>query len=299
MLDFIRFRVKAKAAFESLIEHKGLIDLISTYNRFTGETCDYPKKGKLYNLDVNISNDYAYIEGSVHKFYNLLKEGKKINYNDFKVDKCLYSLDWICDFFKLDKAETVVTNLEFGFNLSTDFTVSDIIKENILLWNFDTHNKRQKYKSKGVIKEFGIKDYKIKIYAKGEESQIATSNLIRIELKITAKRILKRLNICSLSDINVEAFKTLYNEFIKQFDKLLIVDSIVSPNGLELHDSAFFSEYTKFEKWNLNKNIKSYYERKKDERKLRKLLKSNNYDTIQSQLRLLIKQKFNELIQEP
>lgn len=296
MLDFIRFRVNNKASFESLIESKGLIDLISPFNRFTGEACDYPKKGKLYNLDVNISNDYAYVEGSIHKFYNLIKEGEKINYNDFKVDKCLYVLNWICDFFKLDKAETVVTNLEFGFNLATDFIVSDIIKENILLWNFDTHNKRQKYKSKGVIKEFGVKDYRIKIYAKGEESQIATSNLIRIELKITAKRILKRLNICNLSDINFEAFKTLYSEFIKQFDKLLIVDSIMPPNGLELHDSVFFSEYTKYEKWNRNKKLKTYYDRKKDERKLRKLLKRNNYDKIQSQLRYLIHQKYNELI---
>lgn len=296
MLDFIRFRVNNKASFESLIESKGLIDLISPFNRFTGKACDYPKKGKLYNLDVNISNDYAYVEGSIHKFYNLIKEGEKINYNDFKVDKCLYVLNWICDFFKLDKAETVVTNLEFGFNLATDFIVSDIIKENILLWNFDTHNKRQKYKSKGVIKEFGVKDYRIKIYAKGEESQIATSNLIRIELKITAKRILKRLNICNLSDINFEAFKTLYSEFIKQFDKLLIVDSIVPPNGLELHDSVFFSEYTKYEKWNRNKKLKTYYDRKKDERKLRKLLKRNNYDKIQSQLRYLIHQKYNELI---
>tara|TARA_R110002049_G_scaffold309282_1_gene520069 strand:+ start:49464 stop:50318 length:855 start_codon:yes stop_codon:yes gene_type:complete len=280
MLDFIRFRVNDKASFESLIECEGLLDLKSPYNRITGEACDYPKKGKLYNLDVNISNDYAYIEGSIHKFYNLLKYGTKINHDDFKIEDCLFALNWVCEFFKLDKAETVITNLEFGFNLATSYAVSDVIKENILLWNYDIHNRRQKYKADGVIKEFGVKEYRMKIYAKGEESRIATSNLIRIELKITAKRILNRLNIYSLTDININAYSHLFREFVKQFDKLLIIDSINPPNGLELHDAVFFTEYTKFEKWNQNKKLKTYYDRKKDEGKLKRLLKQNNYGSI-------------------
>lgn len=295
MLDFVRFRVGDKNAFELINEERGLIQLNSTFNRFTGVISDYPKKGKLHNLEITVTSEYAYIEGSLHKFFNHQKGLKNTNYDDFGFDNCLLTINWICEYFQIDKKKTVITNLEFGFNIHTEYIVNEIIKDNIVMWNFDTHNERIKYKSNGVSKEFGLNEYKLKIYAKGEESKIGMSNLMRIELKITATRILNRLNIFSLADINLKAFESLFNEFLKQFDKLLILDSINPPNGLEFHEAAFFIDYTKFDRWNRNKKIKSRNERKKDEKKLMGIINQFSYNTIQSNLRKLLLKKYNQL----
>src|SRR5690606_9233713 len=257
MLDFIRFRIEDKNAFEILIEEKELIELNSTINRFTGEISDYPKKGKLHNLEITVTNKFAYIEGSIHKFFNYQQGLKDRNFDDFDAVNCIRTINWICDYFQIDKEKTVITNLEIGFNILTEYNVNTVIKDNILMWDFDTHDERIKYKSNGVSKEFGLNEYRLKIYAKGEESNLGVADLIRIELKIIAARILNRIDIFSLYDINTETFERLFREFLRQFDKLLILDSINPPNGLELHHSVFFSEYTKFDRWNYNRKTKT------------------------------------------
>jgi hypothetical protein len=298
MIDYIRFRIKDKNSLEERIDElteKGIVSTSATfYNKF-GKKGYSTKKAKIANMEVIITNDFAYIEGSVHKFHNYLRGRRNHNSDDFTSEDCLSTIKWICEFFRIDPKNTVVTNLEYGFNLDMNYSASKVIKENITLWNFDTHNKRQKYTSNGVTKEFGLKEYRMKIYAKGEESKIMTTNLIRVELKITAKRILSRLKIFSISDINYNSFKALFKEFLKQFDRLLIIDSINPPEGIEMHDAIFFIEYTKFDRWNLNKKVKSNYERMKDKKKLMKLLEKTNYNKIQKHIRALIIQKHKSL----
>jgi hypothetical protein len=292
MIDNIKFRIEDKEGFEKNIIQKELIVLNSTIEYASGIKSDYPKNGKFHNLQINITADAAYIKGSIHKFYNHLGGYENVNHDDFSLENCIKSIDYLCDYFHINKKETVFTNLEFGFNLNTLYPVSEVIKNNIILWNFDTHNKRQKYKSRGISKEFGINDYRIKIYDKGEEAKLKNDKLMRIELKITSKRVLKRLRVNNVTDININAFKRLYKEFNKQFEKLLIVDSMEPSKTLEMHDAIYFSNYTKSSTWETNKRTKTMYERIKDKKKLLKMIDQQGYSKIKNSLTKLINEKF-------
>lgn len=141
-----------------------------------------------------------------------------------------------------------------------------------------------------------MSEYWLKIYAKGEESAINLSNLMRIELKIVSTRILRKLKISTLADISPDAFESLFKRFIHEYDKLLIIDSIKPSNSLEFHEMAYFVEYTKYETWNKNKKTKSPYQRKKDEKILRGLINQSNYNSIQTALKELICEKYIQLI---
>lgn len=296
MIDNIRFRIENKESFEKNIIENDLIDLKSTINYSTGENLNYRKHGKLHNLQINITQQAAYITGSIHKFYNNLKGKGNINHNDFSYKNCIETINFICNYFSIDKKKTTITNLEFGFNLDTNYIVNELIRNNIVLWNFDEHDKRQKYKSKGICKEFGVKDYKIKIYDKGKESPLKSENLMRVELRIYYTRVLERLGISNLSSINIDAFKHLYKEFYKQFDKLLIVDSLKPSNLLEFHDAAFYLSYTKFATWEANKKTKKTYDRDKDKKKLLKIIQQQGYDKMKNHLIELIENKYNYLM---
>jgi ferredoxin-fold anticodon binding domain-containing protein len=223
MIDNIRTFVINKHRFENHIEDNNLMDLTSKLNMITGELMEYPKKGKVLNLEVNITPLSASIIGSIHKYKNLLEDNGNQNYDDFNFCQIQETIGGLIKKFNIQR-DTKLTNLEFGFNIAVSKDPQIIMDNNVLMNNFKAPNRNEKFNGKGDYKEFKLTDYRIKIYNKSKQFNIE-ANVLRVELKIVKKRLLNSLGIHCLEDLlDKEALRSLFKLFIEHFEGINIVD---------------------------------------------------------------------------
>lgn len=296
MIDNLKIYLNEKFAFEKNIENNSTIVLTGKYCHSTGEILEYPKRGKYYNLDINITSANAFIYGSVHKFSNIKGKLENQNYNDFNLCQFNESVDVLQRELGFVSKETKITNLEFGFNIEIEEDPKTIIDEKILMFDYKSHNRDQKYRGQGDFKEFQMTDYSFKVYNKSKQYKIKDRDIIRFELKITNSRYLKKLGVNTLSDVNYEAFIKLYDIFIKQFDKLMILDSIKPPEGLPLDEKVFFNQYTNPIQWQSNNTLKVYTNKYRTQAKFDKIIKAHNLLNTKALLREKLALKFIDLM---
>lgn len=223
MIDNIKLFVSDKQRFEERIEKKGLMELTSKLSMLTGEVMKYPKKGSDSNLQISINELSASILGSLHKYKNLLEENGDQNYDDFNFCKIKEVIRGLIKKYDIEK-DTVLTNLEFGFNITVSKDPKIIIDSNVLMNNFKSTNKNLKFSGSGDYKEFQLTDYRIKIYNKSKQYKLK-DNVLRVELKIIQKRLLQKLGIHCLEDLlDKEVLKRLFKLFIEKLEGLIIVD---------------------------------------------------------------------------
>lgn len=223
MIDNVKLFVKDRHRFENHIINNGLIELSSTVNHYTGEVNEYPKRGNDLNLNVNITQNLATILGSIHKYKNIFEDKGNQNYNDFSFCQIQQVIRELLVKYKIGN-DTSITNLEFGFNLVVEKDPKLIIDNNVLMNNYKSPNKNLKFLGRGNYKEFQLSDYCIKIYDKTKQYRL-NSNILRVELKITRKRFLQKLDIYSLEDLMYNwTYAKLFEDFIGKFEGLMIVD---------------------------------------------------------------------------
>jgi hypothetical protein len=215
--------VKSKQRFEERIQKKGLMELTNKLSMLTGEIMEYPKKGSDFNLQISINMFSATILGSLHKYKNLLEENGEQNHDDFNFCQIQEVIRGLIKKYDIEK-DTVLTNLEFGFNLAVSKDPKTIIDNNVLMNNYKSANKNLKFKGSGDYKEFQLTDYRIKIYNKSKQYKLI-DNILRVELKIIQKRLLQSLGIRCLEDLlDKKALKRLFKLFTEKFEGLIIVD---------------------------------------------------------------------------
>jgi hypothetical protein len=223
MIDNVKLFVNDKHRFENHIIKNGLMELSSSVNHYTGEVNEYPKRGNDLNLNVNITQNQATILGSIHKYNNIKEERGNQNYNDFSFCQIVEVIRQLEEKYQI-KNDTSITNLEFGFNLVVERAPKLIIDNNVLMNNYKSPNKNLKFLGRGNYKEFQLSDYCIKIYDKTKQYRLK-SNILRVELKITRKRFLQKLDIYSLEDLMYNwTYVKLFEDFIAKFEGLIIVD---------------------------------------------------------------------------
>jgi hypothetical protein len=223
MIDNVKLFVNDKHRFENHIIKNGLMELSSSVNHYTGEVNEYPKRGNDLNLNVNITQNQATLLGSIHKYSNIKEERGNQNYNDFSFCHIVEVIRKLEEKYQI-KNDTSITNLEFGFNLVVERAPKLIIDNNVLMNNYKSPNKNLKFLGRGNYKEFQLSDYCIKIYDKTKQYRLK-SNILRVELKITRKRFLQKLDIYSLEDLMYNwTYVKLFEDFITKFGGLIIVD---------------------------------------------------------------------------
>ncbi|MCF1420443.1 hypothetical protein [Mangrovimonas futianensis] len=283
MIDNIKFKISTidKLRFEESIEKNELISLRSTFDRQTGEANDYPKVGRLQNMEIRITKKAAIVKGSIHKYYNLMKGLGNQNYNDFSFKQFKLAIDDLCEKLQLDKKETKITNLEFGFNITVSKNPKLLLDEHILMFDLKDHNRKHNYKGNGSYKEFERTDYKIKIYDKGKQYSILDRNLLRVELKIIASRYLNRLGIINLNQLGNYAFKSLFEAFLTHLNKLTIVDSLKAPEDIRIDQRILFDYCINPNHWSRI----GTQEKKETLRELKKLIKKYHLNKTHCVLR--------------
>lgn len=296
MIDNIKFYINDKDRFEQNLETHQKISMNAKYDVYTGEALNYPKSGKLYNLDIRLTQERASILGSLHKFNNLWVYNDNQNYNNFNACEIDCVNDFLCDSLNIDPRETKITNLEFGFNILVDEDIKDILDRTIM-YNFENHTRKETFRGQGYFKQFCKTDYSIKIYNKSKQYKLK-QNILRVELKITRARLLNKLGVYCLADLNKSSYKSLFVAFLQRFDKLLIVDSLrlVSDkhradrdlliDGINPH---YWVDLKKRDTRNINAHRKEKFKR----------LLNDNYSSItHNKIRNSLINKFNELIDD-
>lgn len=296
MIDNIKFFVTNKDEFEQNVCKTSSIDFKASHSITTGEVMEYPKKGKFHNIDVVITSAGAYINGSLHKFYNSWETGEEHNYNDFYYCDLINVLNVLQANLGIDPKQTKITNLEFGFNIIVDKDAKDIIDKNVLLYNYESHSKNLKYGGKGDYKEFQKGDYSIKIYNKAKQYS-QKEYILRVEVKIIKKRILERIGIFNLNDLtNKEKLISLYDFFIDKIKKLQIIDEFENSLNIPKKDKDKLIKFTSSFHWNTIKS-KSQNIRNHHIKEFGKLVKKFKLDSLRTNLLDKIQNKFIELLQ--
>lgn len=174
MFDNIKFFALDKDRFEQNLSNSDKVDLRTFLSVQTGVVEEYPKIGKYLNLDVRITPKKCYVGGSIHKFFNQFIDGEEHNYNDFTYSDSANVIGHLCKDLEIQPERTKITNLEFGFNLEVDKDPQIIIDQNVLMFDFKTHNRNIKFKGNGDFKEFQRTDYLFKAYNKSKQYGVQT-----------------------------------------------------------------------------------------------------------------------------
>jgi len=296
MIDFIKLQTLDNIDFENYLTNHNVVDLRTFIDHNTGEVLDYPKIGKLSNLEVRINPKHSYIKGSLHKFYNILNLNVKQNYNDFYFCQLLFLIEHFFNVFKVEEKNSL-SYLEIGVNINLDFNLQKFIDNQLLMYDYKSHNKDLKYRGKGDYKEFIKTDYNIKIYNKSKEYELK-DNILRIELKITKKRFLQKNGIFKLEDLLIKNnLSKLFNILINEFDKILIIDYINELN-IPQNDIEKLSMYTNPNYWQRIKDIKSYKVQSRHKRDFNFILNKYNLLATKKIIKQKIISKFWQLLND-
>lgn len=296
MIDLIKYFVTDRKSFINKVEESNKVDLRVPVNFKTGEILD-KKTASYNNMFIEITNNRATLKGSIHKYHNINEGFGKQNYNDFSYCDFKHAINDLQSTFQISNADTYVTNLEFGLNIITEKDPKVIIDNSVLMYNFKTPNRKENFYGKGNYLEFKTTDYSIKIYNKSKQNFLKDINILRVELKITGARYLKRhFNINTLNDLDRNRFEMLFDKLLEHFDKLLIVDSLIIKNYHRIDEMVLFQNGINPSYWTGLRNEKKYKDINRFKEDFESVLENYDLLKIKKQLKTSLKNKFKSLM---
>lgn len=297
MIDNVKIYPLDKKQFDYKIETKKPVDLLSVWDRSTGEMFDYPKKARYKNMEIRINKESSYVRGSLHKYYNMDVVGEEHNHNDFSYCQCRQSIENLSNKFYLEPANTKVTNLEFGMNISLGYDPEIFINDNLLMYRFNNHTRHENFRGRGDFKEFKKYSYSLKLYNKSKQFGL-DEHILRIEVKITDRRKLENLGIQNLSDlVTKEAYYSLFAFLMEQFNQLVIVDSEEMRVGLTVPEKkAVMNTYCNPNYWKVLKGEVTYKVYQRHVKDFEDYGQEVGIFKTKEHITRLLKEKFNSLI---
>jgi len=200
-----------------------------------------------YGLKIRVTEKATYIEGSIHKFWNLVSNGRRHNSNAFHIRDVIWSLNYLCDELSIHPNECIVQTLEFGINIHLDIPASEFISQSIIAYKWRAVNRND-----DVIKGRKAKNYRweindtwLKVYDKSLDAGIHHKNILRLEIKMLGRRAVSRLNISTLSDLLLpDTYPHLLEELVKAWDKLTVVDAIKPSIIMPMRYRSSYNKFT-------------------------------------------------------
>lgn len=301
MIDFIKFQFKdeSKDHFEErLIEIQNypknfsnihfLKPIVIPYDPLDGKDLMYPMKSSLQKMDITVNAKTAYIQNSIHKMYNHRDTGLIHNYNDFTFSQIKDSLQYLYSVFPILEKATI-TRLEFGFNVNTSISASDIVIKNVKMYKYSEPS-RVINGTNSSYKEFSKSNYDIKIYDKQKQYRhLNLPNILRFEVRFKSRE-LKKLAVRNFNQLSEKKIiRKLFREVLNRFNELQIVDEILTSSA----NYNKISLYNTPEYW---RNLNNYQSRMVHRRNYNQLLIELNLIKIKAELKSLIIEKYIKLI---
>ena len=283
-----------------------MIDGINTYIP-CALACNYPgyKHGVRYgykerNMNVAISpvddeHVKVSVRGSLHKYFN----GGKHNANDFTPGMVRIAMRDLFGVLRLNPDVMRLGGFEFGVNIPLPFSPDRFINaivaynpgERVPIKTPDTKNKI------GVVFEYG--DYDVKIYNKSTESgePYHDMNILRVEIKIKRRKIVKNVRLESVSDL---LEPVAWKEFIKWLrpvvDRLLIYEhGTVDDSGFSPLKKQLFRDGTTLNYWNLCRMDHSRQTYRNRIRSFENLIGKHSTSSLKERVNSLLQAKLDEI----
>ena len=283
-----------------------MIDGINTYIPCV-LACNYPgyKHGVRYgykerNMNVAISpvddeHVKVSVRGSLHKYFNAGKH----NANDFTPGMVRIAMRDLFGVLRLNPDVMRLGVFEFGVNISLPFSPDRFINaivaynpgERVPIKTPDTKNKI------GVVFEYG--DYDVKIYNKSTESgePYHDMNILRVEIKIKRRKIVKNVRLESVSDL---LEPVAWKEFIKWLrpvvDRLLIYEhGTVDDSSFSPLKKQLFRDGTTLNYWNLCRMDHSRQTYRNRIRSFENLIVKHSTSSLKERVNTLFQAKLDEI----
>jgi len=289
MVDFVKLKILNPDI--KGIRNLSFLEWEQTTNEQTGEIKN--NKAEFKSLTVEIRyNQYLYISGSLHKYWNSINTGIEQNYNDFHFKDLECSIKDICTRFNLNPVNCKIDNIEFGVNVNTPIPVNEVLRSVINHKGkpFTTELEKKKY-----LRECKHQRYFIKIYDKGLQNDL-TENIFRFEIKHMKLEDLKPFNILTLANLlKRDNISRLIEVLDANFNELLFYDYTIQetelppPKRLILSNGQIPTYWIKLKETNPD----NYFKKRQ---RFRVLVKKYGKQNIQESTGNLITQKWNELL---
>jgi len=293
MVDYIRLVYEDKVDIEEFILIKENFEKVHTVMEYHSGQILYPYRVPLESMIIIITNSTVYIKNSLHKLYNKIKGDGEQNYSDFKYTELAYAIEYLNGKL-IGLLDTKITQLEFGLNINTNLPAEVIIRENVKSHKGNMYNHNREFRGKGEYIQYDNDDYYIKIYDKAKQFGL-TSNILRFEIKFIRKRTYNKLGLHKLSDLqSKDNLQLLFNHLLKRFDEMVIVDNYTEI--LRIEDKEILEKYLTHEYWQNLKKTMSRQTVAVQRSKFKKLLLKYDMLKTKSELRQLLSEKFEYLI---
>lgn len=298
MIDLVKAHSVESSKLENYINSSSKKGRI--LKKIDSEDNDFLKKDMmLFNLNLKVTDkNNAYIENSLHTFFNLVIKDEEQNYDDLHFCDLVCSINILEDMLNLNLEEFALQNLELGFNIDLGSCPTKFLEENLLMYKLKEPCVNQKNNKTLKQKVFVYQNYKIKIYDKSLESKlkISSPNILRIEIKYLTSKEFNKFGIFNLGDLkDLNNINLVFDDFMDKFEKLTIVDSYKGNLSTSRTDRGNLIKYTNPNYWNdtrKNNSKGTLYNRKG---RFDVILESNNLLTTKNRLRELIIEKYNYL----
>ncbi len=290
MIDYVKFDVSYLRKF----------DWGSTDIQFMGRgpfkgRATYPIEGNIRNLKIMRHHNRIYLEGSLHKFYNVINGQGKQNYNYYSLEDLKKTFDYLGEKIGFEPSRSKVIQLEYGFNLISKYIPMNVLSTNLVCHNKTVPNRNENYSNKGKYKQFSRKEYYIKFYDKRNDKNcnntdlLGTINLFRFEKKVIRSRYLRGcFGIRWASDLLISKIRELLAiNLLAEFDKLLIIDG--ERPKMKKTDRNLFTKCNNPLYWDSHSKQIHRSSKNRNFNKIMELVSTYNLDKIKQELR-------NELI---
>jgi len=160
-----------------------------------------------------------------------------------------------------------------------------------------THSQNKGFEGRGRLKVFEHTNYDFKIYDKAKQYELS-NNIIRFEIKHKKSKSFQPMGIFNIQDLKKKNYlKLLFDDLMKRFEELTIVDDYRSNTKLSKKDRIALDNYTNYNFWN-NLSIERKLRNKKssERKKFQALLVKNNLLKTKDELRIKLNSKFQYLI---
>lgn len=255
MIDFVKLDA-VRFVHSDLTAHALLKDLFETV--FYHDTAEIKEQRATYKNMVFIlkPSGRLFIQGSLHKFYNLLdevhapnqktefKKSKGFNGNDFDYDSLSCSIMCLFKMFDIDIEKTRILNIEFGLNIvhgyNTELILNGLLRHHGALFNKPLYNSFRKLRHE---------HYFIKCYDKALQYGMNDS-VLRFELSYKKMQELNRVGVFYLVDLlDQSILQNLLPILIKRWDEILFCDYTINSKRLINTDKLKLANYKNENYW--------------------------------------------------
>jgi hypothetical protein len=289
LIDFVKIKVKVPDI--NNLRALSFLEWEQLTKERTGEIKEYRTQFNGLTI-VIINNQYTYISGSLHKYWNITNDQGEQNYNDFTFLSLAWTIQDISARFNLNPENCKIENIETGVNIISPIPVNEVLRSII---NHKGNPFTQEYSETKYFRECGYQRYFVKVYNKGLQYE-QPENILRFELKYVKMNDLKPYVITTLADLTDQAKIKRLSELLQaNFNELLFYDSTIQENDLTSLERTILTRGQIPSYWIdlKNSNPENYYKKRN---RFRELVNLYGKQKIQETIGNLITQKWNDRI---